>query len=131
MSRQIPSRIPSNEEEVVVNWSSGVVKKNVGDAKDPSLRNAVQNGKESERAKQQANDILGKYFNPPKGYPPGIPQRMYVQRTKAARLPESTKAEQLPEVTKSEQLPESNNMDLGTRPQNRIHGNPSQGPYSQ
>ena len=70
MSRQIPSRIPSDDEEVVVNWSSGVVKTNVGDARDSSVSNDIQNRKESERAKQQANDILGKYFNPPKRYPP-------------------------------------------------------------
>ena len=70
MSRQIPSRIPFDDEEVVVNWSNGVVKTNFGDARDSYVRNDVQNGKESERAKQQANNILGKYFIPPKGYPP-------------------------------------------------------------
>ena len=88
---------------------------------------------------QQANDILGKCFNPPKGYPPEIPQRVYdtsirfevEQRKEAERLPESTKAEQLTESTKAEQLPEINNMDSGTRPQNQIHGRPSQGPDSQ
>ena len=119
MSRQIPSRTPSDDEEVVVNWSNGVIKRNVGDTRDSSVSNDVQNGKESERPKQQANNILGKYFNPPKGYPPEIPQRVYVQRTKAERLPESTKSEQLPEI---------NNMDSGTRPQIRIHWKPSQDP---
>ena len=66
MSRQIPSRIPFDDEEVVVNWSNGVVKTNFGDARDSYVRNDVQNGKESERAKQQANNILDKYFIPPK-----------------------------------------------------------------
>ena len=65
MASQIPSRIPPDDEEVIVNWSSGVVETNVGDARDFSVRNVVRNGKESERAKQQANDILGKRFNPP------------------------------------------------------------------
>ena len=100
MSSQIPSRIPSDDEGVVVNWSSVVVKTNIGDARDSSVSNVVRNGKESERAKQQANDILGKCFNPPKGYPPVIPQRVYYmsirfkveQRTKAERLTEITKA---------------------------------------
>ena len=50
MSGQIPSRIPSDEDEVVVNWSSGVVKTNVGDARDSSVSTVVQNSKESERA---------------------------------------------------------------------------------
>ena len=70
ISNQIPSRIPSYDKGVVVNWSSGVVKTNVRDARDSSVSNEVPNGKESERAKQQANNILGKYFIPPKGYPP-------------------------------------------------------------
>ena len=96
MTRQIPSRIPSDDEEVVMNRSNGVVKTNVGDARDSSVSNDVQNGKESERAKQQVNNILGKYFIPPNGYPQEIPQRLYVQRTKAEQLPEITKAEQLP-----------------------------------
>ena len=139
MSSKIPSRIPPDDEEVVVNWSSGVVETNVIDARDSSVSNDKRNVKELERAKQQANDILGKCFNPSKGYPPEILQRVYdtsiifevEKRTTAKRLPESTKAEKLPESTKSEQLPEINNMDSGTRPQNRIHGRPSQGPYSQ
>ena len=116
MSRQIPSKIPSDDEEVVVNWISGVVKTNVADARDSSARNVVRNDKETERDKLQANNILGKHFNPPKVYLPETPQRVYAQRTKAERLPESTKSEQLPESTKAEQLPESNNMDSGTRP---------------
>ena len=45
MSRQIPTRIPSNDEGVVVNWSSVVVKTNVQDAKDYSVSNVVRNGK--------------------------------------------------------------------------------------
>ena len=77
MSSQIPSRIPPDDEEVVVNWSSGVVETNDGDARDSSVSNVVRNGRESERAKQQANDILGKCFIPPNGYPPEIPQRVY------------------------------------------------------
>ena len=102
-----------------MNWSSSVVETNIGDARYSSVSNVVRNGKESEREKQQANDILGKCFNPPKGYPPEIPRRVYdtsiifevEQRTKSERLTESTKTEQLPESTKSEQLPESNNTD--------------------
>ena len=117
MSSQIPSRIPSDDKEVVVNWSSGVVEKNVGDARDSFVRNVVRNGKESERAKQQANDILGKCFNPPKGYPPEIPHRVY-DTSIIFEVEKRTKAERLPESTKAQQLPDSNNMDLGTRPQN-------------
>ena len=46
MTRQIPSRIPSDDEEVVMNRSNGVVKTNVGDARESSVSNDVQNGKE-------------------------------------------------------------------------------------
>ena len=45
MSGQIPSRIPSDDEEVVVDWSSGVVETNVVDARDSSVRNVVRNFK--------------------------------------------------------------------------------------
>ena len=45
MSRKIPSKIPSDDKEVVVNWSSGVVKTNVRDARDSSVSNVIQNGK--------------------------------------------------------------------------------------
>ena len=130
MSSQIPSKIPSDDEEVVVNWSIGVGKTNVGDARDSSVIKVVRNGKESERANQQANNILGKCFNPPKGYPPEIPQRLYDMSIRF-EVEQRKKAERLPESTKAEQLPERNNMDSGTRPQNLIHGRPSQGPDSQ
>ena len=45
MTRQIPSRIPSDDKEVVVNWSSGIVETNVGDARDSFAKNVVRNGK--------------------------------------------------------------------------------------
>ena len=70
------SIIPPDVDEVVVNWSSGVVKTNVGDATDSFVSDVIRNGKDSERARKQANDILGKSFIPPKGFPPVITQRV-------------------------------------------------------
>ena len=74
--------VPSDVENVVVNWSSGVVETNVRDAKDSFVDKVIRNGKESERARQQANNILGKCFSPPKGYPPEIMQRVHNTRVR-------------------------------------------------
>ena len=51
MSSQIQSMVPPDVENVEGNWSNGVVKTNVGDAKDSFVDKVIRNGKESERAR--------------------------------------------------------------------------------
>ena len=82
MSSQIQSMVPPDVENVVVNWSNGDVETNVGDAKSSFVDKVIRNGKESERARQQANDILGKFFSPPNGYPPEIAHRLNNKRVR-------------------------------------------------
>ena len=62
---KIPTRISSDEEEELVDCSSGVIETNVGGARYSFVGDVVRNGKDSERAKQQANDNRGKCFPPP------------------------------------------------------------------
>ena len=82
MSSQIQSMVPPDVENVVVDWSNGVVETNVGDAKSSFVDKVIRNGKESERVRQQANDILGKFFSPPNGYPLDIAQRLHNKRVR-------------------------------------------------
>ena len=82
ISSQIQSMVPPDVENVVVNWSNGFVKTNVGDAKSSFVEKVIRKGKESKRAQQQTNDILGKCFSPPKGYPPEITQRVHNKRVR-------------------------------------------------
>ena len=45
MSSQIQSMVPPDVENVVVNWSNGVVETNVGDVKSSFIDKVIRNGK--------------------------------------------------------------------------------------
>ena len=75
--------IPMEEEELIVDWGSGKVQSNLGERKAyPERRDGDYTA--ADRARQQAEEILGK-FDLPAGLPPEVPWRV---RETGAPLPD-------------------------------------------
>ena len=64
-----------NGEDVIVDWSSRCVRSNVGDSR-MNVEDEEREIGNSDRARQQAEDILGELFVVPPGLPPTVPWRV-------------------------------------------------------
>ena len=71
----------NNADEIVVNWSSGVVDLNVNSSADDFLDRIMGKSRGELRAKEHTGDLPGKYppnvgsFKPSSGFPPQQPER--------------------------------------------------------
>ena len=61
--------VPMDHDELVVDWSSGVVETNVGEG-------IITEESTTDRSRQQAEELLGKLFELPEGLPPEAPWRV-------------------------------------------------------
>ena len=73
--------VPYGKDDVVVDWSSGEIKTNVGDLQAQMAENSTGEIRDSNRARQQAEDILGKRFVVRGGWPPTVPWIVYHEVT--------------------------------------------------
>ena len=61
----------ADDEEIVVDWSSGTAQSNVSDATSVFVDSVVETSRAELRARAQANELLGKFpFTVPQGFPP-------------------------------------------------------------
>ena len=63
--------MPIDHDQLVVDWSSGVVKTNIGERILPE--ESARGGTTTDRSRQQAEELLGKLFELPEGLPPEAP----------------------------------------------------------
>ena len=64
--------LSSNDNEIVVDWSSGTAKSNISSNTDKLADNVARKSRAELRARVQANDLLGKSFIPPTSQPPPL-----------------------------------------------------------
>jgi hypothetical protein len=92
-----PVVIPCNSEDVLVDCSSGCVQSNVGDTRLNVGDKIMDIGSNSDRTRQQAEDVLGKLFVVPPGLPPPTPWRVL----KAETLSSASSEGMLPGISNS------------------------------
>ena len=76
-AREKPVLVPYDNDDVVVDWSSRRIETNVGDSRIQMTANPTGVLGDSDRARQQAEDMLGRLFVVPKGLPPEVPWRVH------------------------------------------------------
>ena len=64
--------VPMDPDELVVDWSSGVVETNIGERITPEESERVG----TDRSRQHAEELLGELFDLPEGLPPEAPWRV-------------------------------------------------------
>ena len=63
--------LSADEDEIVVDWSSGIAKSNISSDTDEIMDDAVGKSREKLRSRVQTDDLLGKStFTPPTSQPP-------------------------------------------------------------
>ena len=64
--------LSTNENEIIVDWSSGTAKSNISNKTDKITDNVAKKNRAELRARKQADDLLGKSFIPPTSQPPPL-----------------------------------------------------------
>ena len=63
--------LSADENEIIVDWSSGTAKSNINSCSDAFVDRVVEKSRAELRARHQADDLLGKStFTPPTSQPP-------------------------------------------------------------
>ena len=62
----------ANEDEIIVDWSSGSAKSNISSNTDKLANKVVRKSRVTLRGQEQVDDLLGKSFTPPTSQPPPL-----------------------------------------------------------